>query len=636
MDVGAPKKRRTGKRSAATVGIKEQSPVPGFDKPPPSLSEPSASAQGATESLPDYEHHHHERRHKGEWLKVHLTDIRFLIVVGLLLVFLVGWLAGVPAYRHIKSLRAIKLMEQSQSMADAGHIPKALDLMRQAITMAPTNEAVFRMVRLLNAGIGDVQALAFLQHKMMNGEADPDELIVLAEQSLRSGQEGIAKLALEKLEGNASARKIVLEMKLMDAAGDTKGAVDLARSKISGISERERADVLLAAAEILLLKDASASQSILEPLMHRPDAAGIAALRLLGKQQLRFPGQGPMDSAKLIKALSKHPMATVTDKLMEADLMIAVDPGSKIQVIDTLKSAFANPKLSGELEFARWLNRRQANEEAIDFIGRERALANPEWLLVYLDAHAALDRWGDVFTLLDAETVVGLSDSIRLMFLARAAEKSGEIEEADTAWREMHRNLAYEKPEVVSFIANYTVQIGNSEQAFKAFSILSKNQEFAMQGYLGMIHTWQRNRPTIDLVKVYEEFSGAYPGIGEVRLDLAYLQLLTKTNAQEAAAVALEMHRKEPMSLATLSAAALGCLSNGFPEQGATLYEGKTVDWQNAPNPWKAVRVAVLRATGKAAEASPLAATIDLDQLRPEERELLESDASGSSGPLNP
>ena len=607
--------------------IQEQPAVP--------LSQITPMAQGVYDPLPDYEHRH-EKNRSAEWLKVHLTDVRFIAVISILLVVLLVWVAGLPIYRKVKSWRAITLMEQSQSMADEGNVPQALDLMRQAITMAPTNETIFRLARLLNAGLGDTQAIALLQHRMLSGEADPDELIVLAEQSLRGGQTSLVSVALEKLAEHSSGRKIILEMQLMDAAGNTKGAIELGRSKMSGISEQERVDVLLAGAEILLLKDVSASQAILEPLMASRNVAGIDALRLLAKQHLRLAGQGRIDPAQTIKALSTHPMATVSDKLLEADLRISMEPSSKKQVIEVLKAAFSSPKLKGDLEFARWLNRRQAHDEAINFIGLERALANPEWLLIYLDAHAALDRWGDVFTALDAETVVGLSDSVRLLFLARAAEKTGDIEGADAAWREMQRDLVYEKPEVVSFIASYAVQIGNAEQAFKAFSTMSKQRETSLQGFLGMIRTLPADKPTTELIKVYQDFVAAYPALGEARVDLAYLQLLTSSDMESAAAIALEMYRKDPMSLATLSAAALGCLKNGFPEEGEKLYSGKKIEWNEAPNPWKSVRVAVLRATGKSAEAEELAATIDLNALRPEERELLKSNQTNDSGPLNP
>jgi hypothetical protein len=218
-----------------------------------------------------------------------------------------------------------------------------------------------------------------------------------------------------------------------------------------------------------------------------------------------------------------------------------------------------------------------------------------------------------------------------LLFLARAAKKSGDTADADDAWREMHRNLAYEKPEVASFVANYTAKIGETGQAFKAFSTMSKQRETALQGYLGMIQFWPPDKPMDELIATYTEMLEEFPGIGEAQLDLAYLQLLTNANSMEAAGRATELYRLEPSSLATLSVAALGYLRNGSPMGADNLYEGKTIPWDEAPHPWRAVRVAVLRANGKTAEAMELAATINPAKLRLEERELLETTVGGQA-----
>ena len=47
------------------------------------------------------------------------------------------------------------------------------------------------------------------------------------------------------------------------------------------------------------------------------------------------------------------------------------------------------------------------------------------------------------------------------------------------------------------------------------------------------------------------------------------------------------------------------------------------IAWSTAPDPWKNIRAAVLFASGKKSEAEELAAMINKDQLRPEERALL-------------
>jgi hypothetical protein len=125
------------------------------------------------------------------------------------------------------------------------------------------------------------------------------------------------------------------------------------------------------------------------------------------------------------------------------------------------------------------------------------------------------------------------------------------------------------------------------------------------------------------LLSVYEALLGAFPNLAEARCDKAYLQLLTGSRVSEAASTADELARNNPSSLATLSVAALADLKLGNPIQADARYSGKEIAWRNAPEPWKAVRLAVLRAVGKQAEADELSAIIRKDQLRPEELALI-------------
>lgn len=632
VDIPPPRRKRTRKppaSNAAASGFPDESgAMDDWVKP---------LDQAPVDQLPDYEHRQEERRHHFEFLKIPFADKRLIVLVGVLICLLVGWFAGLPIYRQVKVWRALELMAACQEEADNGNVPKAMDLMRKAVLMAPTNEEVFRLVRLFNAGLGDVPSLAALQQKMVNGEADPEELLVLAEQSLNTGQTILVNSILNLLDDHKSARKTILEMKILESEGSVEGAFQLARKTLPTLSPIEANKLILATAEMLLFKEVEGSRKIVSPLVARKDHVGIAAIRLLARQQLWLASSGNAEGiSEVAIALSKHPLATTNDKLLEADLRIAIDPAQKQRVISALASAFNNPKIDGAIDFARWLNRCQAHSEAIEFIGRERALGDAEWLLVYLDAHAALERWSDVFSMLDAETVVGLSDSIRLMFLARAAEESGDAVGADQAWREMQRTLMYEKPEVASFVANYTARIGQFDQAFKAFTSMSKHRETSLQGYLGMIRTWPADAPLEDLVDLYKEFLGNFPNIGEARVDLAYLQLLTGQDLQNAADESLKIFLKEPNSLATLSVAALGRLKTGSPQSAAMLYEGKSISWGDAPPQWKVIRVAVLAGNGKTDEASRLAASIKGEKLRPREQELLQSVEADFSAPLNP
>ena len=590
--------------------------------PSPDPQEVPAQSPG---ELPDYEIDKPSRR-RNEILKEALGDLRVRIVAAILILAVLATLTLPPAYRKVKVWRAMRLMEECQTAADNGNVPHAINLMRRAVLMAPNNEAVFRNVRLLNASLGDPGALGALQVLLLENKTTPDEILVLAEQSLKSGKTVLAREALLKLKTHPSARRTIVEMRLLDSDGNRQEAVDLARASLPEFPPADADKILLATAEMILKTHIPTSQEILLPLAKKSTPTGIAALRLLAAQQLIQPGSGSVKSSDIATALTVHPLHSGDDLLLAADLQITDNPDSKPALIAALRQSRANSPEQDSLALARWLNRRMFYKDAIEFVGRERALSDSKWLLIYLDAHAGLDRWNDVFAMLDAETVVGLSESIRLLFLARAADESGDHTKAEDTWREMHRGLAYEKPEVVSFIAAYAMRIGERDQAIKAYTTLSRGKETALEGFLGLIRCWPSDAPASELIPVYKEFLETYPNLGEARCDLAYLQLLANQNIFEAAATARDLYQAAPSSLAPLSVAALGHLKTGEASQADALYEGKLIPWSTAPAPWRTVRAAVLYATGKTVEANELAATIKKSQLRPEERALLPAD----------
>jgi hypothetical protein len=299
------------------------------------------------------------------------------------------------------------------------------------------------------------------------------------------------------------------------------------------------------------------------------------------------------------------------------------NPAAKPALLAQTMSERTSGAPDDALAFARWLNRRLNYKESVDFIGRERAASNPDWLLLYLDALAGQERWNDIFNMLDADTIIGLSDSIRLLFLARAAEKSGEREKADQSWREMQLGLAYEKPEVVSFIAAYALRIGERDQAIKAYTTLSDRKETALEGYLGLIRCWPQNTSAAELLPLYQKFTESFPTLAEARSDQTYLKLLMNEKPATTAAIAKEFYDNSPHSLASISIAALGMLKNGNAAGADALYNGKTIAWLSAPAEWKTVRAAVLYGVGKKKEADEIVRTINKSQLRPEERALL-------------
>jgi hypothetical protein len=602
---------QSGVRRKKQVAEEELPPPPAMPLDPPTPLE-----------LPDYEIDH-DHKSSNHFLRNLLGDIRARILLALLFTGLLLWVAIPPAYQQLKVWRAMKFLAQSEVAANEGNISKSIALMRRAILMAPNEEKIFRKVRLYNASLGDATALNSLQQLMLEKQATTEELLTLAEQAIKANNPVIAKAAMGQVQEDHSARKTILQMRLLEDEGNLKEALDLAREELPNLTPDDQDRLLLATAEMTLRADIKASRAILLQLVDKNSATGIAALRLLAAQTLVQRGLEFLKSDKTADKLLAHPLQTPDDSLIALDLQLLENPAAKPALLaQTMAERSAGPP-DDALAFARWLNRRLHYAASVEFIGRERAVAHADWLLLYLDALAGLERWNDIFNLLDAETIIGLSDSIRLLFLARAAEKSGDKEKADQSWREMQLGLAYEKPEVVSFIAAYALRIGEREQAIKAYTSLSHRKETALEGYLGLIRCWPQNTPAAELLPLYQEMTESFPMLTEAKNDQIYLKLLTNDKPATTAAIASEIYNTTPQSLATLSINALGMLKTGKPAEADTLYNNKSISWLSSPPQWRVVRASVLYAIGKKKEADEITRTINKSQLRPEERALL-------------
>jgi hypothetical protein len=612
--------RNTARNAQSGVRRKKQVAEEELPPPPPLPLDPPTPLE-----LPDYEIDHHSHHSPSHFLRDLIGDIRARILLALLFTGLLLWVAIPPAYQQLKVWRAMNFLAQSEVAANEGNISKSIALMRRAILMAPNEEKIFRKVRLYNASLGDATALNSLQQLMLEKQATTEELLTLAEQAIKANNPVIAKAAMDQVQEDHSARKTILQMRLLEDEGNLKEALDLAREELPNLTPDDQDRLLLATAEMTLRTDIKASRAILLQLVDKNSATGIAALRLLAAQTLVQRGLEFLKSDKTADKLLAHPLQTPDDSLIALDLQLLENPAAKPALLaQTMAERSAGPP-DDALAFARWLNRRLHYAASVEFIGRERAVAHADWLLLYLDALAGLERWNDIFNLLDAETIIGLSDSIRLLFLARAAEKSGDKEKADQSWREMQLGLAYEKPEVVSFIAAYALRIGEREQAIKAYTSLSHRKETALEGYLGLIRCWPQNTPAAELLPLYQEMTESFPMLTEAKNDQIYLKLLTNDKPATTAAIASEIYNTTPQSLATLSINALGMLKTGKPAEADALYNNKSISWLSSPPQWRVVRASVLYAIGKKKEADEITRTINKSQLRPEERALLPS-----------
>jgi hypothetical protein len=561
---------------------------------------------------------------------------RFLLW-GVILVLLI-WLIP-TAYRGLKNWRAGIFIGQSEAAFAIGDSNGGITLMKKALALAPGSLRVQHAVQLYNAGIGDKESLAILLFRMRSGDSENDELLGIAELESQAGNLPIAREAISHLPPGLSSehalRQILIEAAMMAQEGNIAKAAEHCFSSARVLGE-ENAPYLLTQGALYLISDNEATErrqavEILLSVVKSHTEASLPAWRVLAPMMLGQPikpdeAEQSADRQELIKLLPTLPGSTVSDRLLSADLEIQSDPSSRKAVVESLTRQYSLAPRSEMLEFARWLNARRLFREASSFAladGVEKHPGDADWLIILMDARSAQGDWNEVADMLKNSTGAGIPDAVRHLFLARIALINGDQTTAETEWGNLNRDLSLEKTETLAYLANYEERIGAVDQTAKVYREMVKRKETKILGLVALIRCQPITDSVATLIPLYEQLLAASPEFPDAVGDLAYLNLLLDQEIIPSSAKAENLLREQPNLLARISVAALGRLRRGDTKGALSLYDHKEIDWQISPNRWKAVRCAVLRATGNTGEADRIASTIDSSHLRPEELELL-------------
>jgi hypothetical protein len=557
--------------------------------------------------------------------------IRILVIAAVLA-------AALPVYRGVKAWRAKSLLGDASVAFAVGDSARGIFLLKQALALSPGTPAVQRAVEYYNARSGDRASHDKLLVRMREGGSDPEELMGIAELEASSGRQSVSREALALLPSNLSSalalRRTLLEASLLAREKDPLAAADLCLKPVSGLSGGD-AGRLRNQAALFLLSSGDAAQGaraveLLQGVVAQHSSASLAAWRVLARICLMPEGKAPVIPppaiASLVKVLPSLQGGGVADELVAADLEIKADPASKDGVVKRLTKRFRNAPRADMLDFARWLNGKGCQKEVLAFAGPEKPQSDTDWLLIVLDARSSLGEWKEVPAMLNSPAGFGLPESVRHLFLARAAMVTGDKSGAEDEWRQVGGGLHLEKPETLAYIAGYEEQIGATDRAARTYREMADRKETRVKGLVGLIRCQPRATPASTLIPLYEELLAEAPGNPDAMGDLAYLRLLTGTDVPGSAATAEQLLEKQSNSLARISAAALGRLKSDNPKGALDLYAGKNIDWANAPEPWKAVRCAVLKANGDSS-ADGMQSSLNLSGLRPEERSLVTSAA---------
>ncbi len=556
-----------------------------------------------------------------------------IIVWGLIILALL--LAMPSAYRALKSWRATQLAGEANAAFILGDTATGLPLLKQAMTLSLGTPAVLHAAQLHNAGAGDKTSLEAVLSRLHSGTWSPSELLELAKITAHKGDLKTASEALsllpKDLSANESIAQILVEAAMKTSQGKGNEGADLCLAKAAGL-EGVRASYLKnqAAVSLLSLNQLEATQralTILDSVLTEDNAASLPAWKIIAETLLSSPKEvvsklPVKESLKFSEQPRFLKQASLQDQLMLADLKILSDPSRKDAVIKDLTANYSNADREQMLNVARWLNARGNYAHTVEYAGPERPRNDTHWLLVVLDAQFSQSHWKEVSDMLESPSSTGIPDAVKSLFKARIATILGNQTDAEDAWKSVRSLLPLEKPETLAYIAEYEERIGSTDQELRTMREMAGRKETKKEALIKLILLQPVTTPASKMIPLYVDLIQSAPEFSVAVGDLAYLRLLTGEDIQASAKTSQELLKADPMNLARISAAALALLRQGDAQGALHLYEGKSIDWAKAPQPWRAVHYAVLAGTGDPS-AESVKGTITTSKLRTEEKDLL-------------
>lgn len=273
------------------------------------------------------------------------------------------------------------------------------------------------------------------------------------------------------------------------------------------------------------------------------------------------------------------------------------------------------------LRLLHWLNAEGAFKESLELIPQAIALKSQHYILPYLDALAALNRWETLRDILLQENLP-LDSFLLSVFRTRLGLELKDALLSQSQWNHTLA-LAKESPDQLLFLASYFEKLGKLDFAWQAYKPLLKQPNFAHLTAQHMLAISRSLGKTRDALYVFKMLNRHFPEDLEPQASLLYTELLLDENIisnRNKAQVLLETNPTKPYLAHLL---ALAYLKNGQAQAALATYDTYRPPLDYTSPGWKSVYIAVCFANHRYKEAEGLLKTLPLDDLLPEEEALL-------------
>jgi tetratricopeptide (TPR) repeat protein len=547
---------------------------------------------------------------------------RLALGLGLLVLLMLIGMASLPAYRALKRWRADQLMNGAEKSVERGSLVEAYQSARSAHGLDPNNLRALRMLAEMYEGTGAREALAYRRSVAESAGATGQDRAAYLRVLIRAGRLDLADEFVRKMGVTGRADPVVAAL-----------IADLLRMR--GQPEEARAVEDLAAASSVLGEKTTAELIQARGRLESPDPAERAQARATllrigaskvpeARDALRIlaaaPDRTEKETREIIRLLEANPLNPAADFFLAKTLTLELRPDWRGAVLEEARKLWSGGTEEQRTALAEFLMRHGDAEGVLDLPVTRQGRA----FLLRLDALARLGRWPTI----REELVLASAEKNALdpffieVFQARVAQEMREISMADVRWKQAMSKAAG-NPQKLEFLANFAEKSGNLPMAAEAYRSMVKFPAAAVPGYLGLIRIAEKRADVRQLRDVIGELSRQLPEDPAPKNDLAYLNLLLNERIDDSLQISRDLVSALPDRAAYRTTLALAYLRKNESQKALAAYDETKIDWSAALPGWQAVRAAVLAANGQEEEARRLAASINWDRLKPQERDLV-------------
>jgi len=559
-----------------------------------------------------------------------LRGRRLVVLCSALALGAVAVFSAKPLYREAKARRALSIADQAGQAIERGDMPEASRLLRQAALMAFQDERVARRVTFLAARSGDMASVAELGKRLSEETATPEEILVFGEMSLGARRVDDAERAAALLPGSDispgdHARAVALRAGVLQARQQPEEAKNLLAAAIAQ-SPGESSDRLRIAMATLLLAERNEAASrqaedLLEQASRNQSDLGAAALRLLCANRAGLTPEAQGNLERTAELLRDHPASNEEDEIFLARLAMSAAPNRAEQITRALVQRLLGSRsanIDTRVAAARLLVSAGRNREVLELVTEQESSTHAGALMVRLDALSALEDWEQTSALIEQNRGGTLPDTLYHLFRARMAVVRGDEQAAEEEKRVLRQVMGFAEAPHVLFAARYAETVGWKPEALAAWRILAANEGARPDALRAQLRNLPPDAPASEGLGIAEELLQILPDDPSVRLSAAYFRLMVNREVAASAAVAEEFFRGDPESTDLRRVAALARLRTGKAADGLAIWPG-----DGDEDRWRALHVALLRASGRAKDAEAAAGEIDETKLGPEDKDLL-------------